>query len=150
MRSTLSRVRWARSKEREGEIGSLSSTPSIRINVCSEFAPRRKTEATPPGGPFWMTDTPKTSWRASMTVAFFDCSNLSLVITVTELATSLAGVSRRVAVTTISCWIVEVETFSSSDFSLEKALKGKIVKARAKKRIFLIIFYSSKAFCPRS
>ncbi|MBA7676703.1 hypothetical protein ES703_84947 [subsurface metagenome] len=119
MRSTLSRVRWARSKEREGEMGSLSSTPSIRINVCSEFAPRRKTDAAAPGGPFWMIDTPKTSWRASITVAFFDCSNLSLVITVTELAISLTGVSRRVAVTTTSCWIEEVETFSFSSSSCE-------------------------------
>ena len=63
----LSSGRWARSNDRDGFIGSLSSTPSSRTRTCSEFAPRTKAEAAEPGPPFWTTVNPATVPRTSRT-----------------------------------------------------------------------------------
>ena len=49
MRSMSSTVRVEKSNARVGLVGSLASMPSIRTSVCSELAPRRKTEVIWPG-----------------------------------------------------------------------------------------------------
>jgi len=92
-----------------GLLGSLTSTPSTSTLTWLELLPRTNTEVCPPGPPVCTTFTPGTVLSASGTVRRWSRSMSAAVMTVTELATSAAGVGISVALTTISGSAIEPE-----------------------------------------
>src|SRR4030067_286292 len=122
-------------------MGWWSSTPSRRTRVCSELAPRRKTDEAPPMPPFWATETAGASRRASRTNGFLKRLRSKPETNEVALPTSRAGVTRRVAVTTTS-WCSEaacgLSFCPSSEWRKGEAQK----RARAKEERSLFLAHS--------
>jgi hypothetical protein len=112
------------------------------MRTCSEFDPLRRVDEADPFPPFWMMAVPRTSWSKSSSVDFFDLSKSSRVMTVMELAISLAGVSILVALTTISWRRMGGAVWPS--FSWQRMGMAGKKEARIKSNNFLNMLHASE------
>jgi hypothetical protein len=83
-----------------GSVGSFSFTPSTRVTVWSDSAPRMNTDVVSPGPPLRATVTPGVRSRMSLRLVSWSCWICGPVSTVTDWPTWLAGMTVRLAVTT--------------------------------------------------